>query len=136
MATLPSGLPELVADDESLSRFLTQSSHFNSIMAKPAAFLPSPVYKNTSVFRIGNEPDRLRATWNETATGERTLKGAAIFKAADVRQAQLDVIAKELPLAHANIVGWPWLENDPELQKARQKEMATQIASTTSVVVL
>ena len=27
---LPSGLPELVADDEDLARFLTSSNHFNT----------------------------------------------------------------------------------------------------------
>ena len=51
MATLPSGLPELVGDEEDLTRFITQSNHFNSFMAKPAAFLPNPKYRNTSVFR-------------------------------------------------------------------------------------
>jgi hypothetical protein len=27
------------------------------------------------------------------------------------------------------LVGWPWLDDDPELQKAQQKERAAQIAS-------
>jgi len=121
MGTLPSGLPETVADDEDLSRFLKQSNQFNSLMAKPAAFLPNPKYKNTSVFRIGNEPERLRLTWNEIAAGQRPLKGAAICKARHVREIQLEVLASEPPPVHANIEGWPWLENDPELQKARQK---------------
>ena len=134
MATLPSGLPEQVGDDENLTRFLTQGSHFNSLMPKPAAFLPHPKYKNTSVFRIGNEPERLRQTWNAAANGERTLKGAAVFKSTDVRGIGLDVIAKEPPPAHANIEGWPWLENDPELQKARQLELATQLASAAELI--
>ena len=37
MATLPSGLPDVVADDEDIARFLTQSNQFNTTMAKPAA---------------------------------------------------------------------------------------------------
>ena len=134
MATLFSGLPEQIGDDEALTRFLTQSSHFNSSMPKPAAFLPNPKYKNTSVFRIGNEQELLRQTWNAGANGERTLKGAAVLKVTNVRFIGLDVIAKEPPPAHANIEGWPWLENDPELQKARQLELATQLASAAELV--
>ncbi len=42
MATLPSGLSDIVADEEDLARFLTQSSQFSSTMAKAAAFLPGP----------------------------------------------------------------------------------------------
>jgi len=41
----------------------------------------------------------------------------------------LDVIADEPPLRHGAIIGWPWLDNDPTEQKARQKERAVQIAS-------
>ena len=60
---------------------------------------------------------------------ERTLHGAAIVKAHDVRAAQLDVIAAEPPPRHAAIGGWPWLDDDPELQKAQQKERAALVAS-------
>ena len=134
MGMLSSGLPELVADGESLSRFLTQSNQFNSQMAKPAAFLPNPKSRNTSVFRYGNDPERLLRVWNETATAGRALKGAAVFMAIHVRKLQLDVVAAEPPPAHANIEGWPWMENDPELQKARQLELANQIASTAELV--
>jgi hypothetical protein len=124
----------MVADEEDLSRFLTQSSHFASGMAKPAALLPSPKHKNTSVFRIGSDPERLRQTWAETMTGDRQLKAVALFKAGDVRAAQLEVIAQEPPAAHANIEGWPWLENDPDLQRAQQRQRAQDIASQTTVI--
>ena len=134
MQALPSGLPEIVADDENLSRFLTQGGQFNSFGAKPAAFLPNPKYRNTSVFRLGNEPDRLRQVWEESTTGGRTLKAAAICRAKDVRAVRLDVLAKEPPPAHANIEDWPWNETDPELQKARQLELAGQLASASEVV--
>ena len=40
MGMLPSGLPNIVGDDEEITRFLTQSSHYNSAMPKPAAFMP------------------------------------------------------------------------------------------------
>ena len=134
MPALSSGLPERVGDDEDLARFLTQSSHYNAQMARPAAFLPHPRHKNTSVFRYGNEPELLRKTWNETATGDRVLKAVAICKAKNVRDAQLDAMAAEPPPAHANIEGWPWMESDPELQKAKQLELASQIAKATIVV--
>lgn len=134
METLPSGLPEHVGDDENLARFLTQRSQFNSFGAKPAAFLPNPKHRNTSVFRIGNEPELLRQTWKETVTGDRVLKGAAICRAKDVRVIRLDVIVEEPPPAHANIEGWPWNETDPELQKAQQLELAGQLASVSEIV--
>ena len=132
MATLPSGLDELVADQEPLARFLTQSSQFNALMAKPAAFLPSPRDRETSVSRHGGEP--LESLWaiGLEAAGDRKLYGAAIFKARAVRTAQLEVIADELPPRHATIRGWPWIEGDPELQKAARKERAAVIASEAS----
>ena len=48
----------------------------------------------------------------------------------------LDVVASEPPAAHANIEGWPWLDDDPELQKARQLACANQIAAEAIVVAL
>lgn len=134
MATLPSGLPDLVGDGEDLARFLTQSNQFNALMAKPAAFLPNPKYRNTSVFRCGDDAERLRQTWQKTTNGQRPLKAAAICKTSDVRNAGLDVITAEPPDAHANIEGWPWLANDPELQKAKQMEMAGEIAKYAELV--
>jgi hypothetical protein len=134
MATLPSGLPDLVADEEDLARFLTQSSHFNALMAKPAAFLPSPKDRETSVSRHGREP--LESLWvlGIVAAKDRKLYGAAIFKARAVRAAQLEVRADEPPPRHAVIHGWPWIENDPEFQKAEQKERAALLASEAALL--
>ncbi len=125
MATLPSGLPEIVADGEDLARFLTSSSHLSAVTAKPSAFLPNVKDRETSVFRHGPEP---RTTlWaiglSVVAGGDRSLKGAAILKARHVREAELEVRASEPPPKHAAVVDWPWLD-DPELQKAQQKERA------------
>jgi hypothetical protein len=132
---LASGLPDIVADDEDLARFLTSSSQFNALMAKPVVFLPSANDRETSVFRHGSEPrDALWAIGDEHAAGNRTLHGAAIVKARDVRVALLDAIAVEPPPRHAAIVGWPWLNDDPELQKAQQKERAALIASKAVLV--
>lgn len=126
---LPSGLPDLVADDEDLARFLTQSSHFTSAMAKPAAFLPSPKGRETSVSPQGRAPLESLWTIGLEAAGDRNLYGAAVFKARVVRAAQLEVAADEPPARHAVIRNWPWIEGDPELQKAAQKEKAILIAS-------
>jgi len=127
---LPSGLPEQIADGEDLARFLTQSSQFNTTMVKPSAFLPNPNDHETSVFRHGREPSlQLWDIGREAAGATRKLYGAAIFKAKSVRAAHVEVHADEPPLRHAVIHGWPWMENDPELQKAKQKEIAALIAS-------
>ncbi|MEI7451557.1 MAG: hypothetical protein WCJ75_18270 [Desulfomonile sp.] len=129
MEMLPSGLPEQVSDGESLARFLTQSSHFNTVMVKPAAFLPNPKNGQTSVFRQGNESQE--ALWQvarEQVAGERNIHGVAIFKAQHVREVQLDVAAQEPPPRHANIIGWPSDTSDPEEGKAKRKALAMAIA--------
>ncbi len=126
---LPSGLSDHVDDNESLARFLLQSNQFNAVMVKPAALLPNPKDRETSVSRHGREP--LARLWEIglAAAGSRKLYGAAIFTAHVVRNAQLDVMADEPPPRHAVIRDWPWIESDPELQKAQQKELAALVAS-------
>ena len=129
MATLPSGLPDQVLDHEDLARFLVQSNQYNTTMVKPAAFLPSPKSRETSISRHGREPlDRL---WNlgAVAAGERKLHGAAIIGTQAVATAQLNVVADEPPPRHAVIKNWPWIDDDPEFQKAQQKEKAVILAS-------
>lgn len=129
MTSVPSGLPELIADEEDLARFLTQSGHYNATMVKPVAFLPSPRDRQTSVSRHGAEP--LPELWalGLSAAGSRTLHGAAILKAISVKTAGLEVVPDEPPLRHALIRNWPWNESDPELQKVQQKERAALLAS-------
>lgn len=124
MAILPSGLPETVEDEEDLARFLNQSSQFSRVTAKPAAFLPNVKDRETSVFRHGPEPrSDLWAIGASVVPAGRSLKGAAFLKARHVREAELEVNPSEPPPRHAAIVNWPWLD-DPELQKAQQKERA------------
>lgn len=132
---LPSGLPELVADDEPLTRFLTSSRYFSAAVVKPAAYLPNPKDGCTSVFRQGAEAmEVLRKMAEEHVLGERTLHGVAICSARHVRDAHLNVVADEPPPRHANIVGWPAVEGDPEQTKARQKECALLIAQHARLV--
>jgi len=135
MPTLPSGLPVIVGDDEDLSRFLTQSNQFNASMPKPAAFLPSPADRETSVFRHGREPrDEL---WNigTACTGDRNLYGVAIVKTRIIKELLLAVEAEEPPPLHAVIRGWPWDDTDPDLSKARRKEIAIAIASKADLLI-
>jgi hypothetical protein len=136
MATLPSGLPDLVDDDEDLARFLTSSSEFNRAGVRHPAFVPHEGEK--SVFRHGAEPraDLWRIAQTYGVAGNRTLHGAAIVKARRVRDVQLDVEAREPPPRHANIVGWKWSEDDPDVGKAEQKEQALRIAEHAMLVLV
>jgi len=129
MAGHPSGLSDSVSDKADLARFLTRSSKLTVTLVKPAAFLPSPKDRETSVSRHGSEPREELWTIGLPAAGARTLHAAAIFKAQVVRAAQLEVAADEPPPRHAVIRGWPWDDDDPKLQKAKQVELAAVIAS-------
>ncbi len=134
MAVLPSGLSDIVAPDEDLARFLTQRSHFSREMAKPSAFLPSPADRETSVSRHGLDPEERLVEIGKAAAGDRTLHGAAIFKAESVPAAKLSVEADEPPPRHAAIRAWPWPDDD-ELRKAQQKERAIVLATRTTALV-
>jgi len=133
---LPSGLPEHIEDNADLARFLTQSSHFTTLLVKPAAFMPSSKSAETSISRHGPAP--LERLWQlgQTATGERPLYGAAIFKAAAARSVTLQVVADEPPPRHAVIRGWPSSPADPGLHKARCKELAAVLASAAGAPLL
>ena len=129
MPQLPSGLPEIVEDGEDLARFLFSSGHYNTTAVRPAAFLPNSKDHETSVFRQGARPAKeLWELGSDLAASGRDLRGVAIVKALDVRTAGLDVFAGEPPPRHAAIRNWP-ADNDPILQKARQKELAILLAS-------
>jgi hypothetical protein len=134
MAPLLSGLPDRVADEEDLTRFLTFRGQFNSALVKATAFLPSAKHRNTSVFRIGSDPERIRACWAAVETAGRTLKAAATLKAVSVRSASLDVLAEEPPLAHANIEGWPVIAGDPQLEEAAHLKIANLLAKSSELV--
>lgn len=127
---LPSGLPEEVADDEPLARFLTSSGQFNQSGVKPSAFLPNPKDGKTSVFRHGAEPQAaLMAIANEHIGSNRRVHGAGIFRTRDVRAVQLNVQSQEPPPRHADITNWP-----PRMEKARQKEIAIRLAQRAKLV--
>jgi hypothetical protein len=127
--TLPSGLPDQVADEEDVARFLTSSGHFNATAVKPAAFMPNPKNGGTSVFRHGAEPlTDLISIGEKEVGGARPVHGAAIIKADTVRKASLELRAGEPPPLHADIIGWPWRLEDLEFGKAEQKLIAALLA--------
>lgn len=126
---LRSGLPEQVGDDEDIARFLVQSRHFKADVVKPTAFLPNPKDRETSVSRHGPVPAEDLWAIGQAVAGTRTLYGAAIIKAGAARESGLEVGAAEPPPRHAVISGWPWSENDRELEKARQTKLAQHLAS-------
>jgi uncharacterized protein YodC (DUF2158 family) len=129
---LPSGLPDIVSDEEALARFLVSSRWYNAKGPKHEAFLPYP--EETSVFRhSGDPPDELWSLFTDHVRRPSTLHGAAIVMARDVRSAKLEVIASEPPPKHAAIRGWP-IASDPALQKAQQKERALLVASKATVL--
>lgn len=128
---LDSGLPEHVDDDEDLARFLFHTKDYStqSQAVKTKTFLPSKKDRETSVFRHGAEPRAgLWRLGEQTAKG-RTLRGAGIIKATNVRKVHLDVLALEPPPRHAVIINWPWLENDTDKLKAERIEKAQFLAS-------
>ena len=129
MSTLPSGLPTVVRDDESLARIVIFSDWVakSTGRVKYPAFLPAPDHE-TSVFRRASLTDERLWGLGAEAAKRGTLHGAAVVQTGVVRRAGLDAWACEPPPHHANLIRWPVLANDPELQKARRKEMATEIA--------
>lgn len=136
MQDLPSRLPKIVGDDEKLARFLASDRLFNkSGLIRPAAYMPNPAHRNSSVFREeGGRVETLKKIWAENQTGDRSLHAIAICKARDVRAAALDVASEEPPPKHANIVGWPWNDAYPEIAKAEQKERAAVIAQSAELI--
>lgn len=133
---LPSGLPKEIDDQEIIVRFLTQKGHFNKITAKPAAFMPAPESNETSVSRHGPNPSDKLWELGHSAAGERTLYGAAFVTAGKIRENKLDVFSDEPPPLHSAIRNWPLVEKDPELQKAKQKDLANGLASASDPLIL
>lgn len=129
MPMMPSGLPEIVANEETLVRFVFTSNHYNAQGVKWQAIMPDPANDETSVFRsYAGVPDDL---WQQglRIAGERTLTlhGAGCLSAALVLQASLAIKSVEPPPKHANIVGWPTIVGDPAMQKSARMELAKRL---------
>lgn len=131
--TLPSGLPVVVGDDEDLARFLYSKGDFAKTkgVVKPAAFQPRN--RELSVSRHGPTPRE--SLWSLAPQREGpSLKGAAILKARAVRQSGLDIHADDEPPRHANIIGWPPEDADPEAGQARWMDFAGRLASVSTLI--
>ncbi len=130
MSELESGLPEDVAGDEMLARFVMSSSHYNARGVKSAAFLPDPKHGETSVFRYTEKAGEVVRTEGKSIATSRGLRlhGISLVSAQAVFDVRLMVAAQEPPPRHANIVGWPQVSSDLALQKAAQKKCAMLLA--------
>lgn len=125
---LPSGLPEQVEDDEPISRFLTTRNHYNTTAIKPPAFIPNLKDGCLSVARHSAEPieESMRM-----AKGEYNLPkavGVARLPARAFRKEGLEFDANDTPLRHADVIDWPWREDDPEYGKSERKLIAAALA--------
>ena len=135
---LPSGLPEVVAEDEQIAAFLTSSSsHFNSTMVKAAAYLPNQKDGEKSVCRHGAEPraelQRLSSDFFAGAP-ETKVYGAGVVAVSVVRAAGLRIESDEPPERHATVRGWAWSETDPKMGKAENIERAKRLAEKATLV--
>jgi hypothetical protein len=119
--TLPSGLPKAVNDDEFISRFLTSRSHFNRIAVKQAAFIPNRNNGKLSVVRHSAQPIKESREIAIKDFGLQKVYGPGVVTAAQIRGEGLDLDADDEPPKHADIIGWPWSEEDPQLLKSEQK---------------
>lgn len=96
----------------------------------PRPSCPNPKNGETSVFRHGGKPlEELKTIAQAEVGAVRRTHSAAIVQGSVIREAKLEVRAKEPPPPrHADIVGWPWSKDDPDFGKAEQKGLAALIA--------
>jgi len=125
---LPSGLPEHVANDEPISRFLTSRNHYNTTEVKPPAFVPNPKDGRLSVARHDAAPIEESKRMAREDFNLPKAVGVARLDAHAFRKEGLDFEADDTPLRHADVVGWPWREDDPEYGKSERKLIAAQLA--------
>jgi len=144
-----------VADGEQLARYVLSPSwlykdHRQGSPLRPTAFMPHPKIE-LSVYRIdywskvevdakGNEVVNEReqnhrarqlAQRKNYPAEKRTFRylGRAEIKAHDVRSAGLDVVPKEPPVRHADIIGWPGLVGNRKADEATQMAYALKLQS-------
>lgn len=55
-------------------------------------------------------------------------RGVAVLAAKAFREEDLDFEADDTPPRHADVVGWPWRQDDPEFGKSEQKLKAATLA--------
>jgi hypothetical protein len=125
---LPSGLPDIVGDDEPISRFLTSRNHYNTTAVKPPAFIPNPKDGCLSVARHDAEPIQESERMAKEDFNLPKAAGVARLPALAFRKEGLDFRADDTPPLHADAIGWPWRKDDPEYGKSERKLIAAALA--------
>lgn len=125
---LPSGLHEIVGNEELISRFLTSHGHCNASVVKPGAYLPNRKNGKLSVARHSAEPISESQMIAKEDFGLEKAFGVALLDAEAFRDEGLDFEADDTPPRHADVIGWPWLPDDPEFGKSIQKLKAASLA--------
>jgi hypothetical protein len=119
-------MPDPVTEFESLSRFVFDKRYIRpDNTLRHAAFMPDKKNRETSVFRIsGVSEEQIWHIASEVATiRNKQLFGRADILASKVFSKELQVVPKEPPPNHANIVGWP---DDPSLSLSIAQELADE----------
>jgi hypothetical protein len=119
-------MPDPVTKFESLSRFI-----FDKGLIRPdntlrhTMFMPNKKNGETSVFRISEIPEE--QIWNIAVDiAKKKIKqlfGRADILASKVFSKELQVVPKEPPPKHANIIVWP---DDPSLTISIAQELADE----------
>lgn len=125
--------PSVVSPSESLGRYLTGKNYFSPLKGevKFKAFMPPPG-RRLSVYRIDGLS--LDEVWDIgennvvlAMSPPKTLYGVADIKAGVVERQSLKIEADDIPLRHANVVGWPE-------QEAEQMSLAQVLAAEAKLV--
>ncbi len=124
-------MADLVEPDEQLSRFLLDKGHFTPDYVKFRAFLPPRGAIILSVLRTDDlaEEEIWGLGEEHVAAGTRTIFARADFLCAVLAEINagdysLSAVPDEPPARHANVTGWPPIE-----QKELQKQLAQQMAA-------
>ena len=122
----------LLAADEPIARYCSQSSHYTASTGrvKPSAVLPPPLDLRTSTFRIlGLNNDDIWALGDNVLAGSgKPLLARAETIVRIVETVGLQVDPDNNPPRHAHIVGWP-----PD--KEAQRELAVELAKRMTLVI-
>ena len=153
-------LPTDIEDAESLARFILSASWLYrderpGCPVRLNAFLPHPrvelsVYRTTGwheseISAQGTEVasdrelahrDRSMASGEPYPANKTTFRylGRGELSAANVRASGLNVVAKEPPIRHADIIGWPPLTNNRKHDEASQMAFAIKLQASARFV--
>jgi hypothetical protein len=119
-------MPDPVTESESLSRFIFEKGLIRpDYTLRHTVFMPNKKNGETSVFRISgiSEEQIWNIAFDVAKKRVKQLFGRADILASKVFAKELQVVPKEPPPRHANIIGWP---DDPSLTKSIAQELADE----------